>query len=366
MSYNNIQEWNYAHDADITFGEVHVSKAPKIALIITIISVLIVSILGIIYRDVVRDAMANPQLVLTTTNAEIDVYSEFNPEDYITAVNAGFYEITNIQSNVNTSELGTYEVIYSSKNSVNALDQVLTVEVKDITAPVILLKTRENSNLKIDFEDDQYVAEVVCGDEILENFNPGDYVDIVLDNFSNAEDISIDWSRKLDFSKAGLVTVVYSATDTSGNKGITTLNIAVVESFDADRQAYEDQIAQMEAELEALREQQNQHHSGGNTGGSGGSDGNGGNGNNDGGGNGGNDSTESSTPTLSVSDFSISIDTGIQNIFVAAANHVSCSGGNAQPIGGTLMTSQAKPGNTYTLIWECNGVQATQNITITE
>jgi len=344
-----------------------VSKAPKIALAITIISVIIVSVLCIIYRDIVRDIMANPQLVLTSNNISIDVYSEFDPNDYITDVNSGFYEITNIQSNVDTNNLGTYEVIYSSKNSVNTLDQTMIVEVKDQTAPVILLKTRENSNLKIDFEDDQYIAEVICGDAILDNFNPENYIDLILDNYSNIDNISIDWSHKLDFSKAGLVTVVYTATDTSGNKGITTLNIAVVESFDADRKAYEDQIAAMEAELEALKQQQNNRPSGGNNNSSNSS------GNNkpkdeskpsnD---NGNTGNNESSTPTLAVSDFSVCIDVGIQNIFVEAAKHVTCSGGNAQPIGGTLMTSQAKPGNSYTLIWECNGVQATQNITITD
>ena len=205
---SNIQEWNYAHDADLTFGEVHVSKAPKIALAITIISIIIVTTLCIIYRDVLGDLIVNSQLVLNEDKVVVEVYSDFNPESYISESNVGSYEVTNINSNVDTNKLGTYKVIYSSKNSVNSLDQELTVEVKDQTAPVIQLKTRESSDLFIEIEDGQYTAQVVLGSEITQNFDPSKYIDSVLDNYSDTDDITLDWSRKLDFSKTGLITVL--------------------------------------------------------------------------------------------------------------------------------------------------------------
>lgn len=245
---SRVQEWNYAHDAEISFGDVHVSKAPKIALVISIISIITLSVLGIIYKDILEDLIMNPQVTLTAYEVNFEIYDEFDPNDYISSVNVGKYEITNIDNKVDVNTLGDYTVTYSSKNSMNTYSQDLLVHVVDHTDPVILLNTYRE-DLPITFNNGQYYANVLIGSEVATTFNPENYIDLIIDNYSSLDKIKYEYSNKLDFDKKGDITLVYSATDENGNTGNTTLNISVVEQLDKERIEYQAIIDKMEKEL---------------------------------------------------------------------------------------------------------------------
>lgn len=364
---SQIQEWNYAHDADITFGEVHISKAPKIALFITIISVIAVTVLCIIYRDVLGDIIVNPQLVLTSNEVYVDVFDEFNPNIYISTANEGKYELTGIENNVDTNTLGDYVVTYSSKNSINKLSQELIVHVVDRTEPVILLKTN-SSDLPIELDNGQYTATMLMNSDIARNFNPEDYIDIIIDNYSSSDKLKPEYTNNLKFDQVGLVTVIYSTVDENGNIGNTTLNISVVEAFDAERAEYEKQIAEMEEELAKLKEQQQSHN------------------NNQS--NNPNKPNNPSNPTnpdkpntpdkpttpsnsLSADSCTISMSAvgGTWNgVVIAASGYVHYSGaGNAHATSGVGITEFPSGPGTYTITWSGdNGLSCTQTVTVTE
>lgn len=252
---SNIQEWNYRGNADIAFGDIKINPLPKLIAIFTFLGVTTITVLAIVFRQSLSDLIMNPQVILADSTVNVEVYSEFDPNQFILG-NAEL--VTNIDvSNVDTSDLGTFEVVYSSKNSMSSMDQILTVNVVDSTVPVILLKTDENSELNIQLKDGQYVAQVVVNDPRVADFDPSDYIDLVLDNYNSLDDISLDWSRKLDFTKVDDLTVVYGATDKAGNLGNTTLNIHIVEQTDAERLEYEEKITEMENELSNLLKSMN-------------------------------------------------------------------------------------------------------------
>lgn len=247
---SNIQEWNYGGNADIAFGDVKINPLPKLIVIFTFLGVIVITALAITFRKPLMDLIMNPQVILVDSTVNVEVYSDFDPKKFILDNEE---LLTNIDiSNVDTSDLGTFEVIYSSKNSMSAMDQTLTVNVIDRTVPVILLKTDDNSELNIQLKDGQYTAQVTVNDPRVANFDPSEYIDLVLDNYNSLDEISLDWSRKLDFTKVDNLTVVYGATDKSGNLGNTTLNIQVVEQTDAERLEYEKKITDMENELSNL------------------------------------------------------------------------------------------------------------------
>lgn len=376
---SQIQEWNYAHDADITFGEVHISKAPKIALAITILSVIAITALCVIYRDILGDIIVNPQLVLTSNEVNVEVFDTFDPKNYISDANIGKYEITDISNNVDTNKLGDYSVTYSSKNSVNELSQDLTVHVVDNIAPVILLKTNDDK-FPIKLDNGQYTATIVINSDIAQTFNPEDYIDIIKDNYSSNDKISHECTNNFSFDQVGLITIIYAATDENGNIGNTTLNISVVEAFDEERAEYEQQISEMEEELARLKEQQNNSgHSGnsggsngsgslGNSGNSGGSDNSGGSGSSDNnsGGNSGGSSNSLSASSCTVSMSSVG---GTWNgVVIAASGYVHYSGtGNAHAVSGVGITEFPSGPGTYTINWQGdNGLSCTQTVTVTE
>ena len=133
-----IQEWNYAHDADLTIGETHVSKTAKILLISLIVVLIILSGLAIYFRAYIYDYIVNPSVELSESSINLEVHSKFNPEEYITNINSGYtYEIE--QNDINTDVLGEYVVTYNSKNKVRQNSIQLTVNVVDTTGPNIEL-----------------------------------------------------------------------------------------------------------------------------------------------------------------------------------------------------------------------------------
>ena len=60
--YDIVQSWNYADDADITFGEVHESKLPKVILAFTLIGIAVLGVAAFLFRNFILDYINNPQL----------------------------------------------------------------------------------------------------------------------------------------------------------------------------------------------------------------------------------------------------------------------------------------------------------------
>ena len=62
--------WKYKGDADVVFGEIHISKAPKIILAITVITVIAACVTGFLLRDFIYDALTNPQIMLKNVSQD--------------------------------------------------------------------------------------------------------------------------------------------------------------------------------------------------------------------------------------------------------------------------------------------------------
>jgi len=237
-------EWNYAGDADITIGEVHISKTSKILLILLIIGLVILGGLAIYFRAYIYDYIANPSIILTDKEIELEINSDFNPEEYIANSTEGYtYEI--IGSDIDTSKLNTYRVTYNSKNKMRSNSVELIVNVVDTTAPEIELI--KDMDLLVRGKD-------------TDNFNPSKYIKKITDNYSDEDNIKVDYTTDIDFSK-DTVQIVFTATDENDNVGTKTLNLAIFENQE-----------ELEFEQEKQEEQNNNNNNngGGNNGNNGG------------------------------------------------------------------------------------------------
>lgn len=248
-----IQEWNYAHDADLTIGETHVSKTAKILLICLLVGLFILSILAIYFRAYIYDFIVNPSIELSESSIQLEVHSKFNPDEYIINKDEGYtYEVIN--SEINTDELSTYTVTYVSQNKVRENSIDLTVNVVDTTGPVIELETE--------------LLTLTRGEET-ENFNASKYLKSLTDNYCNREDIVIDFTTDIDWSKDS-VQIIYLAKDTNNNETTKTMNIAVFADKEAIIEEYKKQQAEEEAkrreeERKKLAESQNNNSNAGNS-----------------------------------------------------------------------------------------------------
>ena len=66
--------WNYKGDADVVFGEIHISKAPKIILAVTVITVIVACVAGFLLRDYIYDVLTNPQIMLKNVSQDENGY----------------------------------------------------------------------------------------------------------------------------------------------------------------------------------------------------------------------------------------------------------------------------------------------------
>ena len=213
-------EWNYAHDADITIGEVHISKTAKILLILLIIGLIILAGVAIYFREYIHDYIANPSIVLREKEVNLEVHTEFKPEDYIANDTSGYtYEI--LGADFKTDELGSYTVTYNSKNKVKQNTTELKVNIVDTTPPEITL-TKE--------------LDLLVRGEDTDNFKAHTYLKKVTDNYSDKTKIIIDYTTDIDFSK-DTVQIIFSATDENGNVATKTLNLAIFASPEELEQA---------------------------------------------------------------------------------------------------------------------------------
>ena len=253
---NNIQDWYYAGEADIVIGETPISNTAKIVLII--LCVLLVAVIGttIYFRHYIIDYIANPTVQLSTNEITLNVYDEFNPENYI----ANKEKISNVEYNinntVNTSTLGDYTVTYESKNRVRTNTANLLVHVVDKIAPSIQL-VNNGSVILVDNSDE------------INNFNPMNYILEVSDNYDKNVKLDYNTPTKETFSSAAqskkAVAINYVATDSSGNIAQATLTVfvqldyeSIINNSGASQEEIEELQKQLEEQQRQLEEQQKQ------------------------------------------------------------------------------------------------------------
>ena len=227
---SQIQEWYYAHDADITFGEVHVSKVPKIILTVVLASIVTAGIAAYLSKDYIYDYVTNPHLELVKevthedgNYTDVEIKSKVDLKEFADVAdwnNLDYeYEIDDNQLNLNA--LGSYVVTYKSKNRAHNSETELVINVKDTTNPTITLK-----NVDLD-ETGRYVKNLIRGKET-ESFNAEDYIDKIEDNYSSRDKIVVDYTKNINFDFDS-ATVIYTATDENGNTGTASLSLIIKE-----------------------------------------------------------------------------------------------------------------------------------------
>lgn len=235
--------WNYNGDADITLGEVKISKTAKIILIILLVILVICGGLSIYFRNYIYDFIANPQVVLSQSEINLEVHNEFIPEDYIANSTSEYtYDIAG-KDEINIDKLGTYEVIYNSKNRIKSNSAKLTVNVVDTTPPEIKL-TKDMLMLTRGKDTDK--------------FNAKDYLESVSDNYSKPEKILIDFTTNIDFEHNDEIEVTYEAQDEAGNIATAKLNIAVYDSLDeliAEYEKNKEENGKEDEDIEAAKQE---------------------------------------------------------------------------------------------------------------
>lgn len=267
--------WKYEGDADVVFGEVHISKAPKIILAITVITVIAACVTGFLLRDFIYDALTNPQIMLKNVSQDDNGFFveipyeqdsvEFIADSYIDTVNTREYDSFmnpdikaysfTIDGNVDTSTIGDYVVTYNSKNRVKHNTTTLTVRVKDITSPVITLKDpKTGKELAKTTDGVYYGVSLHRNTDETNNWKAEDYVMSIVDNCTELDNIQITYPEKPNFNSSteDNITVMYIATDSSGNTSETAMKILLLKqnntSMDltalADKKEQEQQLVE--------------------------------------------------------------------------------------------------------------------------
>ena len=259
---SHIQEWYYAHEADITFGEVHVSKVPKIILAVVLSSLVAGGICAYASKDYIYDYSVNPQLELVTDvinedgiYTDIEYKDEFNPDSYIYGYDPesqtikGIRYTYEIENNVNSSVLGDYAVVYKSSNKAHSQEIKMIVHVKDTTNPKIELKASLDDT-------GRYVENLIRGKDT-DNFDPKSYIKTVTDNYSSDKYMSehIEYTENLNFN-FDTVTVVYQATDENGYIGTTSLVLNIRD----DTEGLNSDLEAAQKELDEIKRQQELEH----------------------------------------------------------------------------------------------------------
>lgn len=392
--------WNYKGDADVVFGEIHISKAPKIILAITVITVIAACVTGFLLRDFIYDALTNPQIMLKNVSQDDTGFFveipyeqdsvEFTADSYIDTVNTREYEsfinpeITaysfTIDGNVDTSTIGEYKVTYTSRNRVKKNYTDLIVRVKDITSPVITLKDPQTGKELAKTTDGVYYGvSLHRNTDEINNWKAEDYVMSITDNYTETNNINIEYPEKPNFNSSteDNITVTYVATDASGNRSETNLKIMLVKqnSTIGDLTALTDK---KEREQQLVEQTTRDDNTGNNNNNNDNNNGNNNNGNNDGTNH--NHRNDDGTtpimptgePSLTANPFTWSVSSqGTLDVMIMNAiryvEYYDYSGGTAWPTGGVGITFQPEGPGTYELYWtSSSGLTATQYITITE
>ena len=272
-----VETWYYKHDADITFGEVHVSKMPKIILAFTLIFLLVGTIFVLLFKNLIYDYFKNPQLQFDMDKVSMTEDGNYYIKYEVT--NAGFiqdhltdyidgdldsleyeYEIV---SNIDTNKTGLNEVIYKSHNSAFSEEKLLYVDLQDMTPPVISFILDENDPHHVDLDTTGSCQLVLIRGQQTDNFNPKDYIKSITDNYTKDDYFKgenaikeghVEYPKNINFS-ADTVDIIYSATDEAGNVGTISLKLIIKDDIDAQKEEDERRLKEAEEEYRRLLEQ---------------------------------------------------------------------------------------------------------------
>lgn len=424
----DFQEWQYSQDADITFGEVHENKLPKIILICTLIGIVVLSTAAVIFRKHIYDFINNPQLTFDTSvvkfdnetgtysvDAEISNVKFFDPNKYISTRfdDNGEKDFSNLEytyeiddSKLDLTKVGSYELIYTSHNRIFSAQNVLTVNLRDKTPPIIKLKLSEKEDKHVELDDTGAYRLSLTRNKDTNTFEPMAYIDSVTDNYTTDENkIVIECIKPTQaaLNTEHIINIIYSATDEAGNVGTVNLRLEISDDIDQIKKEQEEQLKQAEEEKRKLEEEKeqlqkekeelqekdndNQNGDNGNNNNDNGNGNNGGNNNNGGGNNSGNGGSNNSgggqasydpppeqhyePPSISAGDVTVSLAEcgGDENVIaqkcIAAVSYRG-STGSAMPSGLPGFDVPLAVG-VYTITWTTtDGLSCTQTLTITE
>lgn len=239
-----IMEWHYAHDADITIGEKHISHTARGLLIALLCMLCTVGGVAVYFRNYIYDYIADPDLILTNDSVKLEIDSKFDPKTFIANPDDVPYEIIGADL-VDTSTKGRkvdsktklvsrYEVRYVAHNRVRSHEKKLIVDVVDEQAPQIELDTE--------------LVVLKRGTETF-YFNPLSYIKKITDNYTDPQKVKLEYTDKFNF-REDTQQCVYTVTDEAGNSYSKVLNIAIVNS-DAEKQQKEEEQKQKEQEQQA-------------------------------------------------------------------------------------------------------------------
>ena len=210
-----VMTWVYSGGADITIGETIISNTAKKILLVLILLLLLLGAVGYYFRDYVLDYIINPRVILTDTEVDIEVFSEFDYMDYVApGVNLDKYEVIYPSNDsVDTEKLGTYTLEYKVINSADENITTLNVNVVDTEPPKLTL-TKEHMSIQ--------------RGEDTEKFDASKYIKSVSDNYDKEKDIKVEYTEHIDWQQDE-VEVLYIARDKSGNEDSKKLFITVTE-----------------------------------------------------------------------------------------------------------------------------------------
>lgn len=153
-------------------------------------------------------------VIKLTKGAKVTVNykSTFNYKNYVQVTdNVDENVSANVSGNVNTKKLGTYKLKITAKDQAGneAKETILTVVVKDLTAPKLTL-SKSSVTLK-------YGAK----------FNAKSYIKSATDNKDGNLKSKVKISSKVNTKKAGKYTVKYTVKDKAGNSTTKSLKVTV-------------------------------------------------------------------------------------------------------------------------------------------
>lgn len=203
-------EWYYKKEADLTIGE---KKLPtKMIVAISSAAVIALGIFIAIFNAQFVDLVFNPTVTLKQDSVVIDIGQKFNAKDYIVINNKRIK--VKYPKAIKTDKPMKTTVYYTSKNSMRTTKVPLHIEVKDISAPKIILTEKA----------------VVVKRSDKDSFNPESYIKSVVDNYD--KDVKATYTKDLNFDKEKLE-IIYTAKDKAGNESHETL---VVVTYGSDEE----------------------------------------------------------------------------------------------------------------------------------
>ena len=180
------------------------------SLIITLCILGVLFIIGALvftYKDEINYRMQDLTITLKEKEITLDVFSDFNPQEYIESVPEE-ENVSITYPDFKADVIGDHEIEYKADNGHKIFTAELLVHVVDTTPPNIDLKSNE---VDINYN--------------VHTFNCEYYVDSVSDNYDT--ELEFTCSSDIDWDKSQNK-VIYEAEDSSGNKTSETLVVNIV------------------------------------------------------------------------------------------------------------------------------------------